>query len=340
MYVLVRRAWSSEYITTSGGSIRCCVKQRGVPSMPQLRLWCRKAQTHDPYIARLVACVTLDADCPPVCHVELAVPVACDTRTGRCQWCAPPQQQPEQKRQTAPHYLSFSVTMMPTRDRVFFTHNRNYPPLEWDMVPIEATVEQVQRVHEFLQLQMDKPFHTCALWLHLVPCVLSSCCLPVTRSDQEQWFCSELCCAALREAEILPSTVVPLLTSPVRLYALMRSYTPPEPTSRSHQPTASTANHTQQQQQQHTTSSTSKHTHQQPPPHKPSNAPSSPNHTQSQYKRPVDNTNHERAQLLAPTAVPTRPGASSWAAALPMGGYLELSRPNTSGWRKVTIDNL
>ena len=145
-----------------------------------------------------------------VCHVEIIVLHPCGGR--RCALCGG---SGDRRRM---HQLSYSVTGMPTRDKVFFSVDREYDAAQVDGSPLwvfytaDMSADECAYVSDFLRCQLGVPFNRIGLYANFVHMPCTSCPLVTfgCRFDEEfryadtrvardhNWFCSELATAAIQ----------------------------------------------------------------------------------------------------------------------------------------------
>lgn len=119
---------------------------------------------------------------------------------------------------TGMHQLSYSVTGMPTRDRVFFSVDRQYDMAQLDGSPLwvfyiaRMTDRECAYVSEFLRSQLDIQFNKVGMYANFAcpPCLRCPLTSIGCKFDEEfryadrqsesghGWFCSELAVAAVQ----------------------------------------------------------------------------------------------------------------------------------------------
>jgi len=82
----------------------------------------------------------------------------------------------------------------------------------WVRVQIKCTNEEAKRTYKFCLDQFNKPYDWFGLFGFIVP---------FRTQEKDKWFCSELCCEALKVGGILPTYIVSSKISPNGLYKLV-----------------------------------------------------------------------------------------------------------------------
>ena len=184
-------------------------------------------------LASATACVTRSA----IVHCETVLTVSCSGL--RCVYCEELRQVPERLRvsgfqnfaRNPFHTLSYSVTGVAPRDRVYRVVNRVFQPREpcapWVFVsasPLSPT--EGQRLLAFLDFCQGKPFDSWQFYLNPLRCLVPETC--VLRGPSLQpfpfdysgytggWTCSSLALAAIQFLGVCPN-LAPAHANPTRL---------------------------------------------------------------------------------------------------------------------------
>jgi len=112
-------------------------------------------------------------------------------------------------------FLTYSVDAHARR--VYATADRNFTRRGWDFIRLPVTRGQELDMARFATEQMDRPYNTAGAYCLFV--------WPLA-TDHTSWFCSQLCCAALQHAGLLPPDTEPGAVSPARLCALVMRHVP------------------------------------------------------------------------------------------------------------------
>ena len=157
------------------------------------------------------------------CHVELVLEISCHSR---CVYCT-------RRTGRRQHRVSYSVTTMPDRDRVFVTVDRAYKQ-RWLLFALTLNKAQFQRIQLFLQKQRGKPFNNRGAWWNFL--CARFCLLPplgcryradCEYSDHTEWFCTEMVVAALQSVGLC-SYRDPCCVSPNELLAVLATCQRPD----------------------------------------------------------------------------------------------------------------